>query len=557
MARIDSKTLFLTTSPRTPAKMIPEIALLNEKFSGEEWNHKTQVAFMDLLKEENFFNGKGENDPAFSARDRINRAPKALGFVLVSPVLSLTPAGLSLLSARRKEEVFLRQILKFQIPSPYHKPTAKAAKFCVKPYLEMLRLIRVLGILKFDELQIFGMQLTDWHNFDTIVSKIETFRKVCTESHGNYRSIKNECIKAELKSIYADRIAHGDTRTRESNDKSLDKFLATQANNMRDYADSCFRYLHATGLVNVSHVGKSLSIIQSRIKDVDYILQNVERDPCFIENESQYTAYLGDATIPILLTDNRQHLIKRIQTEFPEVSLTQEESIDKLKEILDTHTEERKESAIQEQVNNLKEYKLYDEIQNTFNLIGTKVLYDEPLMFEWNTWRAMTMLDGGNIKANLNFDDFGHPLSTAQGNMADIICDYGDYMLTVEVTLANGQRQYEMEGEPVSRHLGRLKATCGKPCYCLFVAPTINDACIAHFYALHSMNISYYGGKSVIVPLPLKIFQKMLEDSYKADYTPSPKHVQRFFEHSKELVATCRDEHEWFNEIQKAAVSWL
>lgn len=41
----------------------------------------------------------------------------------------------------------------------------------------------------------------------------------------------------------------------------------------------------------------------------------------------------------------------------------------------------------------------------------------------------MTMLDGGEMKANLHFDDFGKPLSTAQGNMADIVCDYGDFLL--------------------------------------------------------------------------------------------------------------------------------
>lgn len=81
MARIDSKVIFVTTSPRTPAKMIPEIALLKEHFNGKQWNHDTQVAFMELLREENFFNGSGSKDPAFSARDRINRAPKALGLV--------------------------------------------------------------------------------------------------------------------------------------------------------------------------------------------------------------------------------------------------------------------------------------------------------------------------------------------------------------------------------------------------------------------------------------------------------------------------------------------
>jgi hypothetical protein len=61
MARIDSKVIFVTTSPRTPAKMIPEIELLNTHFSGQIWNTDTQRAFMELLKVENFFNGEGAN----------------------------------------------------------------------------------------------------------------------------------------------------------------------------------------------------------------------------------------------------------------------------------------------------------------------------------------------------------------------------------------------------------------------------------------------------------------------------------------------------------------
>lgn len=42
LARIDNKLLFFTTSPRTPAKMIPEIRLLHEKFSSLPWNTSTQ-----------------------------------------------------------------------------------------------------------------------------------------------------------------------------------------------------------------------------------------------------------------------------------------------------------------------------------------------------------------------------------------------------------------------------------------------------------------------------------------------------------------------------------
>ncbi|MCK9320948.1 MAG: AlwI family type II restriction endonuclease [Bacteroidales bacterium] len=254
MARIDSQLLFLTTSPRTPEKMIPEINLLIEHYEGSSWNNESQRGFMEVLSEEQFFNGKGENDPAFSARDRINRAPKSLGFVTLSPKISLTPAGNALLYSKRKEEVFLRQMLKFQIPSPYHKPTKKAAKFCIKPYLEMLRLVRTMGILRFDELQIFGIQLTDWHDFDLIVHKIELFRTLKAKNKGSYRTFKAEYLRNELKIIYSERIASGETKTRESRDSSLAKFLETQSRNMRDYADACFRYLRATGLVNVSHV---------------------------------------------------------------------------------------------------------------------------------------------------------------------------------------------------------------------------------------------------------------------------------------------------------------
>lgn len=79
VARIDNKLLFFTTSPRTPAKMIPEIRLLHENFSGKLWDKLTQEQFIDELAQSGFFEGKGSPaDKAFSARDRITRAPNIL-----------------------------------------------------------------------------------------------------------------------------------------------------------------------------------------------------------------------------------------------------------------------------------------------------------------------------------------------------------------------------------------------------------------------------------------------------------------------------------------------
>ena len=554
---IDSKVLFITTSPRTPEKMIPEIDLLSKNFEGKKWNTETQIAFMELLRNENFFNGSGNNDPAFSARDRINRAPKALGFILLEPTIKLTESGKVLISAKRKEEVFLRQLLKFQIPSPYHTPSEKAADFYVKPYLEILRLIYTLGTLKFDELMIFGLQLTDYREFDNIVKKIEKFRIDREKTSKKYREFKYYAQMNELQEIYSSELAKGETSTRESNIATAKKFLQTKASNMHDYADACIRYLRATGLVSISHIGRSLSILPEKKKDVEFILNNISREPVFIDDKAKYLDYLGNSELPKLLTDNKDSLLQKIKEENPTEQIQESVTIHELKEKLDDLIITKREKLIQSQIAEIKDYKKYDDIQTTFTQIEENDIYDPSLILEWNVWRGMTMLDGGNIKANLKFDDFGNPMSTAQGNMADIVCDYETFGLTVEVTMASGQKQYEMEGEPVSRHLAKFKKETGKEAYCLFVAPTINEACIAHFYGLHNLNISYYGGKSVIVPLPLNVFKKMLEDSFKASYTPNPQQVKSFFEYSKSIASESHSEQEWYNKIVEKALNWL
>jgi hypothetical protein len=414
-----------------------------------------------------------------------------------------------------------------------------------------------LGNLRFDELQIFAMQLTDWHDFDHIINKIEKYRTDIATTTLTYKQLKAEYLKKELSQVFAERISTGDTKTRETNDASLAKFLRTQASNLRDYADAAVRYLRATGLVNVSHKGRTLSIIPERIEDVDYVLSTIDRNPQSFKTEKEYINYLGCANTPLLFTDNKEALINKLTREFPMLKISDQLTIEQLKDILADQLEQRKTENIQEQVRQIKDYRLYDDIQNTFLQIENNELYDAPLMLEWNTWRAMTMLDGGDIKANLNFDDFGQPLSTAQGNMSDIICDYGDFFVSVEVTMASGQKQYDMEGEPVSRHLGKLKKATNKPSYCLFIAPTINEACIAHFYTLHHLSVSYYGGKSTIIPLPLSVFKKMVEDSYKASYIPNPEQVRKFFEYSNVLAQKYNNEQEWYAAITEAALQWL
>src|SRR5690606_17586263 len=118
-----TKAIFGFTSPRTIEKIIPEIKILCENFEGCKWsgNGQLQVDFFQTLYNSEHYAGETfPTDPALAARDRITRAPKALGFVDLEPEIRLTQAGELLLSGKRLDEVFTRQLLKFQLPSPYH-----------------------------------------------------------------------------------------------------------------------------------------------------------------------------------------------------------------------------------------------------------------------------------------------------------------------------------------------------------------------------------------------------------------------------------------------------
>lgn len=559
MAKLRNKMLFFTTSPRTPLRMVEPIRILVENFTDEKWNNVTQSKFMDLLVQDESYEGNTkQKDPAFSARDKINRAPKSLGFVDLNPTIKLTKPGQNFINIKRQEEVLLRQLLKFQLPSPFHTETEYTeGTFWIRPYLEIIRLTYELKKLTFDEMVLFGLQLTDFRLFDNVLDNVNKFRDEKKNHVGNYKKFFNSVFEAQLNTIYQKEIETGEFRTRESSDKSYSKFRQTKLRNHRDYTDACFRYLRSTGLLQISHKGRSLSISNDKVDEVEYILNNIDRNPVFTTDNISYKEYLFDEKLPTLFTDNIDNVMDYI-LKYGQV--TKREilglNIEELKDLKDDVIQKNKEKILATQVQELKSYTVYSEVIDTFNEIISSELYDIPLMLEWNTWRAMTMLNGGTITGNFKVDDAGQPMSTAIGNVADITCDYGEFALTVEVTMQSGQRQYETEGEPVARHLSKYKKLMNKECFCLFIAPKINEATIAHFYTLSKTNIGYYGGKSIILPLPLDSFMTMIENSYVYSSVPTPKQLKELFDYVIELSNTVDNEMEWYDMILQRANSW-
>lgn len=552
----NKKTIFFVTSPRSPYKLLDEVRFLVENFSGQEWNVETQTRFYEALSAQPFFEGTVSGDLALKARDRITRAPKALGLVDLKPTIQLTEAGERFLYGNRNEEAFLRQLLKFQFPSPYH--VDKNGTFNVKPYLELMRLVNDLGSLSKSEIALFVMGMTHHNKFDLVKSKILAFReetKTLRARKINYKAFVLEVFSREVRELFKEEIESGEVAVRESDEVSIGKFISTKRANHYDYADASIRYLRATGLFSINPRTFKVHIIPEKVKDVEYLLSHVAREVGVFNDEDDYGEYLFASQSPTLLTDNRDLIIDKIVTKdsTKEADVLQQKNTEELKDIYYGLVSEQVAQMLNEEQTRLRTYQEYDDIIKTFDEIEKREIADPPLFLEWNIWRAFTMLNDGDIQGNFKVDDNGIPLYTAPGNIADISCRYQTFETIVEVTMSSGHKQYEMEGEPVARHYGNHKKATDKDVYCIFIAPKLSDATIAYYFTLYRLDIGFYGGKAKIIPLSLDDFRVLLKNAYDRESKPNSGEIQELWREIADLALQKDNEQEWYSSVSQKA----
>lgn len=555
-----SKTLFGFTSPRTIEKIVPEIRLLTDHYSGEAWNAETQARFFDTLFHSEFYEGEAwPEDPAFAARDRITRAPKALGFVNLDGPISLTPAGGRLLSPYDLPEIFTRQLLKFQLPSPYH--TDSRSRFLIKPYLELLRLCSDLDGLTKDEIAIFFVSLTHIEKYEQTKNSIIEFRHRLCSITTNRKEFIQGFHETVVHDIYSDEIAGARLHVRESGPSSTAQFVATKRRNMLDYADAFIRYLRATELVTYDPRRMRLLPSGERTEEIDFILRTTEREPHLFDRKSDFQQYLYSDLTPALLSDDANALQRKAKALFQRLGNLAPppppHNLLDLKSLVRDLEHQIILKKIQVEQSDLKDRGKVEEIIEIFEKIRARTLPDPSLFLEWNIWRAMTMLNyARSVEGNFRIDPDGAPLSHAPAKKPDIVCEYDDFTLIVEVTMSSGQKQYEMEGEPVARHLGQLRTSTSKPVYCLFVAPNLSSGTVAHYFNLNRMHTAYYGGRTTIVPLSLEDFIAFYNHGIEKNFA-NPGHLRSFLDGSLTFNGDAHDEDEWRNFTSVSSRSWL
>lgn len=547
---------FVPTSPRSPYKVKFDLKLLLE-FDGKPWNRENQLKFAEKLRESMLFEGvTSEEAPDLSARDRL-RAIKTFGFGYVDSngILRITEAGRKLAEGENEEDLFLKQLLKWQFPSWEHggmkthawRYPQRFMKQPIHPFFEVLRAMKMLGgELYLYELAIFLLPRFTRKEFDKAIEKIREFRSKLQhiKSKRERQKFIRDIWLAELKKAYMRDIMAGRIKTRETPTEKVEEFLEKKRRNSKDYADAAFRYFSYTGIV--VREGNKLRIPQICEPDVEKILSmDIPSNTNFRDVDNFYS-WLGNPNLPELPWEKPEGLRERIRSAIA----TLPEKVQFPSDVTLRSYDEFREMYIEsQQVRYLEQLKadFPDNILKTYDEILRKREEEAPLLFEWNTWRAFLVLgDFCKLKPNFKMDWEFNPKSPAPAGKSDIEILYcGDFATLVEVTLTTGERQYVAEGEPVSRHVRNFEIEHGIQTFGLFIAPEISNGCKEFFYVEHKMKVR--GRAAHITPISLEWFRRILRSAKQYGFNRTK--IAKLHEESKRKAEEIGDAEDWYSEV--------
>ena len=209
------------TTVRNPWRIREGLRLLKELFEGQYWTPEGQALYYRKLVERGLIEPKGES-PSVQTQGINGRkwaaAPNQLGFArawaqrTLGPV-HITPAGDALLAAddeRLQQEVWLRQLLKYKLPSPIERGTEYKG-FNVIPYRLTLRAVHELrrrglrGITK-EEIALFLVTTTKNRDVNEIVERVVKYREERDKHSGSVakRAFFREQRAKRVREVFAD-----------------------------------------------------------------------------------------------------------------------------------------------------------------------------------------------------------------------------------------------------------------------------------------------------------------------------------------------------------------
>lgn len=265
-----------------------------------------------------------------------------------------------------------------------------------------------------------------------------------------------------------------------------------KSENFKEYGDMNLRYLRASGIVQ--RKGRGIAIVPEKHTLAIQLAQNqISEDSAF---ERYRTLYNG----PALPTDNMgmaREVLSDLLRQLDERHIVYDLSGYSLETAADINNARRGLEATLSQYNEIvyanDQRNRWQEICDYMELVrkrGGKKQYEDDTeinvpkeeasaYLEWIIWRAFLAIDHLTNKPyearRFRIDQDFLPVNTAPGNGPDLIAEFEDCIVVIEVTLSESSRQEAMEGEPVRRHVADLMQQYDKPVYGLFIANRIDS----------------------------------------------------------------------------------
>lgn len=524
------------TTVRTPYRLQEALrALLSSPLNGNLAGREQEQAFAEFLHESGIVD-VGRVDLGVDASDvgrKWRVALSQLGFITpqltrniaggaVDLRVAAHAAGIDSLSGRSYEitpngarlgqadtiaaqqECFLRSLVTYQIPSPLENRYTCGPFSPLRFVLDVLHAIQAAGgqpVLSFEEFALHVQTASPDVGVGNVADAVLAYRGEREAARGNVRAFDRAQYVAT-----ADRVKR-------------------QASTLDDYADLSFRYLKATGLFRNAGRGIGLSPNKAQLTEL------IRQTPQLFADEQAYfqTLWVG-ADLPtddlgtawVVVNDLAAQLTARGVPSAPPPAGTALADIE-----VTRHAFEERLLQLDEEEFAAAQAGLVDEIAAWMDAIGAKgsaTLADgtrltvprgeAPAYLEWTIWRAFLAINS-LVKPpwearNFKIDQDFLPVHCAPGGRPDMVFEFDNAIVVVEVTLTASSRQEAAEGEPVRRHVAQYASSSAKQVYGLFIALQI-DSNTAHTFSAGAWYLPDDTKISLdIVPLTLADFKRFL-----------------------------------------------
>ena len=520
---------FGNPSVRSPLRLRDGVlALQDSPLQGHMRGREGDAAFRNLLGEKGVVSLGLDATESVGRKWRLElerhgflypRIPQSSGISQqdVGPLDVITPNGKRLIEAATLpaiQECFLRSLIAFS--ALVDLPDGSKYQFYPFPYVlsVLLELKEQTGIagVTFLEMALILQMTTDREALSTTVSHILALRAQWEKAPHKLRFSQEQYGAAARRT-------------------------GLEEQSFRDYADTNIRYLKATGMVH--NWGRGIAIEPGKELLARLIVQEFTVPAGSLE---QYQTLCQGASLP---TDQKEQALEVLQDLLQQAaeqkipvdirgrSLQTAADISLIRfELEEAIAKKKEEASAGKQAEEWREIALYMEllasrkyrrkIDGEHEIVIPKS--EAPAYLEWTIWRAFLAVDSMVNRPyearRFRVDQDFLPIGTAPGNGPDLILEFADFVLAVEVTLTSNSRQEAMEGEPVRRHIADLMvqySQSGKPVYGLFLANQIDPNTaetfrVGSWYTPNNqrMNLSIL---PMTLPQFLTLFQTMFQQN--------------------------------------------